>query len=209
MINQKSVIFFKVFFGLLGFSAIVTEIAVLLDRQSFNPVNFFSYFTILSNVFAVVTLLFGAYIVASKTKQRWFSDLLRGAATLYMVITGIVFSLLLANIENATLTAVAWDNTVLHYIMPIAVFIDWLIDRSRSKFSYKTSLLWLAFPIIYVVYSLVRGMAINWYPYPFLNPEVNGYTGVVVTVIGIALTSLVLSCVLIWTPRLLNNKLSK
>jgi hypothetical protein len=40
----------------LGFSAVVTEIATLVARGVFVPANFFSYFTIESNVLAVVLL---------------------------------------------------------------------------------------------------------------------------------------------------------
>jgi hypothetical protein len=38
---------------------------------------------------------------------------------------------------------------------------------------------WLAFPLAYLGYSLVRGLAVDWYPYPFLDPdESGGYAGV-------------------------------
>lgn len=36
---------YKVFFGLLGFSALVTEIATIAAGGNWNPMNFFSYFT--------------------------------------------------------------------------------------------------------------------------------------------------------------------
>ena len=205
MKSTTTLIVYKVLFGLLGFSAVTTEIAVLIERSAFNPSNFFSFFTILSNILAFTTLFVGAYYLASG-KNRKNSDILRGAATLYMVITGIVFSLLLANIEGATLTAVPWDNTVLHYIMPVALLVDWIIDRSKIKLSNKTALLWLMFPIVYVVYSLIRGSIVGWYPYPFLNPATSGYGGLLVIVLGIALLSIVLSFVLIAAFNSLSTK---
>jgi membrane protease YdiL (CAAX protease family) len=38
---------------------------------------------------------------------------------------------------------------------------------------------WLAWPLVYLAYSLVRGAVVDWYPYPFLDPdESGGYAGV-------------------------------
>ena len=63
-------------------------------------VNFFSFFTIESNLLAIVVLLIGG--VGDPQSERW--AYVRGAATLYMVITGIVYAALLAN-EEVGLTA--------------------------------------------------------------------------------------------------------
>jgi len=181
---------YKMLFGLLGLSAVTTEIVVLVQANTFDPGNFFSYFTILGNTFAFIMLFVGAYALISARKSRAI-DSLRGAATLYMVVVGIVFATLLAGIEGATFTAVPWDNIVLHYIMPVALLVDWLIDRPTNRVSYKTSLLWLIVPLAYVIYSLIRGVIVQWYPYPFLNPEPNGYGPVIMTGIGIALVCLI------------------
>jgi len=100
------------------------------------------------------------------------------------------------------LTAVPWDNTVLHYIIPIAVLVDFLIDRPKRKIAYKSGLLWISYPILYVAYSLIRGSIVGWYPYPFLNPTINGYDGVLVPVLGLV----VLGVVLIWIVTRLTGK---
>jgi hypothetical protein len=188
-------VLYKVFFGLLGFSAVVTELAILGTHGKLIPANFFSYFTIESNILAFVVFLFSAFYVFAGKKSRKL-DFLRGAATLFMIVTGIVFAVLLAGIEGAALTALPWDNVVLHYIIPIAVAIDWLIDPPQRRISFRRGLLWLLYPVIYVAYSLIRGPIVGWYPYPFLDPAYGGYGKVIVTsilifVFGIALVWLV------------------
>lgn len=41
-------------------------------------------------------------------------------------------------------------------------------------------------PLLYLIYLLVRGAVVGWYPYPFLNPvAVGGYGVVSAYVIGI------------------------
>src|SRR5687768_13932518 len=102
MIQNKNVLIgYKLFFGLLGFSAIVTEIATIVERGRFNPINFFSYFTIETNILVVITLLLCAVAVAMGKNNKL--DVLRSAVTVYILIVGIGFSLLLAGIEDITL----------------------------------------------------------------------------------------------------------
>ncbi len=177
---------YRLVFGLLGFSAVVTEVATLRERGTFVPVNFFSYFTVESNLFAIALLLLSASAFASG-RPRYSWAMLRGAATLYMVTTGIVFAVLLARIEGAEFTAVPWDNIVLHDLMPLAVAVDWVVDRPTHRLPFRHAALWLAFPLAYVVYSLIRGHLVGWYPYPFLNPSAHGYPAVAATSVALAL----------------------
>ena len=200
MQNKKLLVGYKLFFALLGFSAIVTEIATIAARGRFNPANFFSFFTIETNLLVIVVLLLSAIAVAMGKNGKL--DALRGATTVYILIVGIGFSVLLAGIEDTTLTAVPWDNTVLHYIIPVAVLVDFVIDRPKRKLLFKASLLWLLFPIIYVAYSLIRGALVGWYPYPFLDPGAKGYGAVAFTVLGL----LVLALGLTWVITKLSGK---
>lgn len=171
---------FRALFALVAIAAITTEVVTLIERGKFEPFNFFSYFTVESNLFAAAILLLSAFAVQRGERQGWL-DHLRGAAALYMLITGITFSVLLAGIEGAEFTAVPWDNFVLHYLMPIVMAVDWLIDPPAHRIEFRPALAWLAFPILYAVYSLIRGGIVGWYPYPFLDPDERGYLGVLVT----------------------------
>lgn len=188
--RRTTLIALRTFFSLLTLSAVVTEIATLSERGTFNAANFFSYFTIQANVFAALVLFMGAFVlVRGRESARLHS--LRGAATLYMVVTGIVFSSLLAGMKDATFTAVPWDNFVLHYLMPVVVLADWLIDPPASVQSFKRAWIWLLYPATYVIYSLIRGGATDWYPYPFLNPG-RGMDQLGFTCLGIAALGVVL-----------------
>ncbi len=193
---------YKIFFALLGFSAIVTEAIALIERGIFNPANFFSYFTIQTNILVFVTLLVGAFMVAAGKASRRF-DIIRSAVTVYILVVGIGFSMLLSTVEGLVLTAVPWDNVVLHYIIPAAALADFLLDRPRRVVSFRRSLLWLLFPVAYVTYALTRGALTGWYPYPFLDSATSGYGSVVFTVAGL----FALGIGLIWaTTRLATNR---
>jgi hypothetical protein len=181
--NKKLLVGYKLLFGLLGFSAIVTEIATIAARGRFNPANFFSYFTIESNVLVAAVLLVSA--IATAWGKNAKLNGLRGATTVYILVVGLGFSVLLAGLENTEFTAVPWDNVVLHYIMPIAMLADFMLDRPSRQLRFAPALLWLGFPVAYAAYSLVRGAIAGWYPYPFLDPAVRGYAAVFVTIGGL------------------------
>lgn len=183
---------YKLFFALLGFSSIIIEMAVTMERGTFKAENFFSYFTIETNILVVITLLASAVAIAAGKSGKF--DLLRSATTVYILVVGIGFSVLLSGLKDVELTAVPWDNVVLHYIIPVALFADFMTDRPRRKLPFKKALLWLLFPIVYAIYALVRGGLTGWYPYPFLNPDVSGAGSVVTTIVAL----FVLGLVLIW-----------
>jgi hypothetical protein len=65
---------YREFFGLLTLAAITTQLVAASDTPTFSPVNYFSYFTIDSNLIAAALLLFGAAV----RKRSGVLDLLRG-----------------------------------------------------------------------------------------------------------------------------------
>ncbi|HEY9311550.1 Pr6Pr family membrane protein [Williamsia sp.] len=191
---------FKLILGALALSALVTEIVVLIDRESFDAANFFSYFTVLSNLLMSIALLVSAgFLLTGRSIERL--AMFRGAATLYMLITGIGFTVLLSGLESTQFTAVGWDNTVLHYLVPVGAAIDWLIDPPAVAIRTGRAMIWLIFPLAYVVYSEIRGPIVDWYPYPFLDPGPHGVAAVVVVSIGIALLAAALAFALAWYTR--------
>ena len=91
--------------GLLALSAVVTEVATLIERRRLVPGNFFSYFTIESNCICAAVLILRRFPLVTDRQDRLIS-MLRGANTLNMVLVGVAFSLLLAGLENTEFTAV-------------------------------------------------------------------------------------------------------
>jgi hypothetical protein len=100
-------------------------------------------------------------------------------------------------------------NAQLHYIMPIVVVLDWLYQPQRSKLTVRRVLPWLFFPALYLVYCLVRGPIVGWYPYPFLDPtQTGGYGGVVLYGVGILVTLLVVSLLLMKLGNVLKRNVA-
>ncbi|GAA1055319.1 hypothetical protein GCM10017608_24400 [Agromyces luteolus] len=164
----------------------VVSWSMVEDRAAF-VVNFFSFFTILSNALTALVMLVGAWLaIARPADPPWF-DLVRACATTYMATTFVVYNLLLREISLDQATTVPWSNEILHVWAPLYVVADWVLAPGRHRIPWQRLWTIALFPLAWAVYSLVRGGLIGWYPYPFLNPaQPAGYGGVAVYVIAIA-----------------------
>jgi hypothetical protein len=189
----------RLLLGLGVFAAIGQQLEIHV-RLEFSVVNFFSYFTNLSNLMGA-----GVFIATSLRELRGRApsatlDLLRYMSAVNLFIVGVVFALLLRNVDLGAL--LPWINTLLHYVMPVAVLLDWMLARPVREFSMSHVIRIHAFPLAYVTYVLVRGASTGWYPYPFLNPaNVGGYGGVAMYAIGIAVTFFLAASVLRAVPK--------
>ena len=169
------------------------------DAGTLVPLNFLSYFTIQSNAIAAAVFLVGAARVRRPATPGW--ELVRGAAALNMTVTYVVFALLLADTDVDVSNS--WVNTVVHGLFPLAVMADWVVDPPAHPVSTRGSLTWLAYPLLWLAYTMVRGAITGWYPYPFLDPANGGYASVALYVAAIFAFGVVVATVL----RLVGNAL--
>jgi hypothetical protein len=176
----------RIGFSLLVAAAIVWMVYTLVDLGTFNALNFFTFFTIMSNLLAAAVFFEGGR--RQLTGQPPVSDMWRGAAVIYMTVTYLVFTVLLRDAQEDLQTHVPWVDSVLHRIMPIAVMFDWVIDPPRQPIGFRRALAWLWFPLVWLVFTMIRGTIDGRYPYPFLDPdEVGGYGVVALYVVAITL----------------------
>ncbi len=196
----------RLVFSLLTLAALSAQLVVHV-RSRFNVVNFFSYFTNLSNLFAAVVMLIGAISLIRHRKPTATDDLVRGSSVAGMAVVCIVYITLLRHNDLGSL--MPWVNAVTHYVMPIAVVLDWLYQPPKSNLDYKQIQYWLIFPLSYLAYTLVRGAIVGWYPYPFLNSaNVGGYGGVLLYSLAITILFLVVSVVLITLGKRLRRNVA-
>lgn len=176
-VNDRLLAWVRIGFGLLTLAAIAFMIWTLIGEGVFNPLNFFTFFTILSNLFAAAVFLEGGR--RQLAARPPVPDLWRGAAVVFMAVTYVVFAVLLRDAQEQLQTHVAWVDSVLHRVMPIAVMADWLIEPPHGPITFRRAVVpWLAFPLAWTTFTLIRGAIDGRYPYPFLDPA-NGGWGVV------------------------------
>ncbi|WP_411701386.1 Pr6Pr family membrane protein [Conyzicola sp.] len=175
-------------------------------------VNFFSFFTIESNIASAVVLVIGAVqlIMRSRPDSAGYT-LARASVTTYMVVTGLVYNLLLRGIELPQGSTVGWSNEILHVVAPVYLLVDWLFAPGRSAIAARTIWFVLVYPIVWVGYTLIRGPFVTdaifgndfWYPYPFLNPvtSADGYLSVAIYVVVIAAAIALVAAAVLWVSR--------
>lgn len=212
--------------AVLGLSAIIAQ----LTRSIQNAVdaetawgghlptvatNFLSFFTIESNLLAVITLAIGAIWAWTSGRRAerepgWFAVLLICVST-YMIVTGIVYNLLLRNVELPQGVTVVWANEVLHVVIPLFLLADVLFAPNRRALPWSAVPIAAIFPIAWAVYTLIRANMIVapatgdpwWYPYPFLDPHnfSSGYLAIAGYIIGIAAAIIGAATLVVWVGR--------
>jgi hypothetical protein len=139
--------------------------------------NFFSFFTVLSNIaVAVTTGMLAVNLRRPSTSFRVF----RIVAIVCIAVTGIVFHLALADLQELT----GWDlvcDTILHTLSPILAPVGWLLFGPRGQLSTKIVFLAVIPPVCWLAYAFIYGELATtrtgeaYYAYPFMNVEVHGY----------------------------------
>ncbi len=202
-------------------AAVVTQLAASLTRTAEADgdvatvfANFFSFFTILSNVIAAVVLATAgttAFVRPGRERSSLGLSAALAGATTYMVITGIVYNALLRGITLPQGSEpVPWSNEVLHLVGPLFLLVDLLVGIRRRALHWRVVGVVVAFPLLWTAYTLIRGPLVTnpttgepfWYPYPFLNPNNPGGWGMVIGyVVGIAVAFIVVGLVTVWVTR--------
>ncbi|HEU5223820.1 MAG TPA: Pr6Pr family membrane protein [Candidatus Lumbricidophila sp.] len=189
---RKGFVLVKLAIAGLIVAAIIGQFAqswsMVADRAAF-AVNFFSFFTILSNALSAVVVFVAAGVSLRRRQDSARFTLVRAAVVTYMTTTLVVYNLLLRDISLDQATTLPWSNEILHVWAPLLLLVDWVFAPGRARLAWNQLWLMVVFPLAWAVYTMVRGVIVGWYPYPFLDPNVApgvGYDGVAVYVVAIA-----------------------
>lgn len=166
----------RALFELAGASCLALCIVVVFiyfrpRMPDFTVGNFFSYFTIQSNIFTVIFLLASAFGLLSSISR----DQLRAMLLLFMGITTSVYWLALHRFFVIDDAGARTANIALHWLAFAVLLIDTYWSRPTAVLEARLSWLWVLYPFLYGVYSLIRGALTGWYPYPFLDAGKLGY----------------------------------
>ncbi|WP_338839827.1 Pr6Pr family membrane protein [Flavobacterium ginsenosidimutans] len=170
-------------------------------------VRFFSFFTILTNAIVFLCgamLLFGG---SSKLNSFFKRCTTLTAITVYILIVGIVFNLLLRPIIDLKGHHLIVSE-IFHTVVPVLFFFYWLFFVSPEKISFKVIFFWLVYPIIYIFYTLFHGIMTNFYPYPFIDVTKLGFETALVNGLFVLIAFVVLSVILISISKIRTKKIS-
>jgi hypothetical protein len=180
----------------IGWSALVVQLWLMVHdspRPGHATANFFSFFTIETNIIVAIVVTMGV-------AGRRVSASVRGAAATYIAVVGIVYAVLLRNLWNPTgLQKVA--DVMLHDVVPVLYLLQWAAFGRRGALRFGMGVQWLVFPLAYFAYTLARGAATSWYPYPFVDVSKLGYPRVLFNAVGLIVFFLIVSSIVVVIDR--------
>ena len=148
-----------------------------------------SYFTILSNVLVAITSL---TIAARADRDTHLWRVLRLNAVVCITLTGIVHWFFLRPLLDLH-GADWWADKLLHIVVPVLALVGWMLFGPRGRVDVRDLAASAIFPAVYMVYTLVRGELVGWYPYPFTDVDLHGYPIVLLNAVGIIVLLVLLS----------------
>ena len=193
MNSRLSAIIFRLVFAAAAITAIAYQLFGIHIPKGYSVLNFFVYFTNLSNIIISAVFIVTAVRLITRRGYSTMADTaIRGAAVVYIAFVGLVFNTLLADVDLGDLAP--WVNVVLHFVLPIAGVLDWILWPPKNRLPWRVIGWWMIFPAVYAVFSIVRGALTDFYPYPFFNPgAVGGYGIVALYCVGMIVGFLVLA----------------
>ena len=162
----------RILFAIVGWVGLLAQYALSLEagtRSVFgSTVVFFSYFTVLTNVLVALALTAPALFPDSRIGRWTASEGVRAAVAMYIAVVGLIYHTLLDATWNPQ-GLLVYVNQVLHTVMPIAFVLDWLLFVPKGRLRWIDPVKWLAYPLLYGLWTVIHGQLIGWYPYWFID----------------------------------------
>lgn len=163
------------------------------------------YFTNQSNLLLAVVFVWAGF--ASFARQPQPPAWLKGAVTLFILITGLVAYFILPPDApgEATVVLGLTDGQIVHQLTPAMAFVDFLLFDPHRRLRIKNAALWLLYPVAYCAFTTVRGVVLpdTDYPYGFVDVAEIGYLGLVQNVVLYGVGFFVLGLVIVGIDRVL------
>ena len=204
-LKTAAILRFATAFAMLA--SVVWQISSRVISNVFRPWEYFSYFTIQTSLIAIVTLSVAGWFAWNGRAETRVLSIVRLSTVTFTVVVTLVYNLLLRGLPDAAADGdYVWPilpNEILHVWAAIFMLIDWMLSSRRINLRVRTIFWVLLFPLAWLVYSIIRGLMVDWWPYWFINPnEPAGVTGMLTYIVGIMLFLLTVAVGLIGLQRI-------
>jgi len=163
-------------------------------------VRYFSFFTILSNLLVAMVATSAATGGDWAPLRFWRRPRVRGLAALSIAVTCLIYATVLAGQWHPQGPQLVADRTV-HYVVPFLYLFWWVALLPHGSLRWRDALHWLLFPLVFLVWTLLRGAVVHEYPYPFLDVDTLGYARVLIDSLGVGVVFVVLGLGLVTLDR--------
>ena len=168
----------RIAIGLAMILSIVWQVQDRLVNNLFRPSEYFAYFTIDSSMIAAVTLVVGGVYALRHRNDTRLLTIVQLCVFSAAVVVSVVYNALLRGMPNDVRDGnYAWPvlpNEILHVWGPIFIVIEWLIILGSMQLDFKKIWWVIAFPMLWLIFSIARGAITGWWAYWFINPNDKG-----------------------------------
>jgi hypothetical protein len=170
--------------------------------------DFFSFFTILSNILVALALTL-PWLGSDWRLGRFFArPSVRTAIAAYIIVVAAIYHLVLRPLWNPQGLQLAAD-ILLHSVMPSLYIADWLLFVPKGTLTAKHVLSWQTLPVAYAAYALMYGSLSGFYLYPFFNVPKLGYQQVLTNIAALYVVFIALGFVLMGLDRFSGRVLAR
>ncbi len=201
------------FFGLTGMTvlvglvvqivAVLQEENAIFDGATARIFNMFCYFTVQSNVIVGVTCLLLAW---NPLRTSAVFAVFRLAGLVDIAITGVVYHVALSDLRELAGSALVADQ-LLHSIVPLLAVIGWVVFGPRGTVSWRVVGLAALIPLAWIVFTLIRGPIVDFYPYPFIDVAQHGYGVVFRNLALVGVVFLAFAALVKWLDGVIGDRL--
>jgi hypothetical protein len=129
--------------------------------------HFIAYFTVLTNMLVALTATRVALGQWPGGAQPSASALT--AVVIAIAVVGVVYRFVLSPRGPDLVGFAAIVDVALHEVEPVLAALFWVLFVPKRQLTFVDPFYWIAYPIAYLAYALVRGALEGWYPYFFID----------------------------------------
>ncbi len=211
MIYNTSLGLLRILTGSALIGSVAWQVTDRLANNIFRPGEYFAYFSIVTAIVAGLFLISTGFgLVRNIEGSKWI-EIARLSLTVAMIVVGVVYHLLLADaagdVRDGDYEWPVLPNEVIHTYGPILIVIDYLLSHKAFRLKLRAALWVAVFPLAWLVFSVIRGLVTNWWPYWFINPnEEGGVPGMLMYIAAITAFFLILGFLTLGIKRLFQKQ---
>jgi len=159
--------------AIIGWITLVVRIYLKITTSGLplieSLVHLFSYFTVLTNL--LVTIYCTVHLLSSNQQNRtnlFLRPETLTALTVFILMVGTVYHLVLKSLWNPEGLLMITDE-IYHTFVPLGTLALWIVSTNNKLGNLKNLYSWILYPILYLLFILIIGSFLDFYPYPFLN----------------------------------------
>ena len=199
-------------FGLIG--SVIWQVTDRTLNNNFRPFEYFAYFSIVGAVFAGALLLVTGVRAFKQLEEGKRLEIARLSLTVAMIVVGVVYHALLADVasdvRDGDYVWPVFPNEFIHTYGPVLIVIDYLLSNKEFKLRMRAAFWVVAFPLLWLTFSVSRGIITNGWPYWFINPNgEGGVSGMLSYIAAIAFFFIILGFAVLGLTKLVQRVSSR